>query len=197
MKGIANKLFSRRLRGVLAGCALVLLGPVYVVWQHAQAPTQLWLATANGDASRVRLLLNCGADVNALLDPDYHFLWRDQDGQDIYGKAYTRRYWTPLATAASAGDTRIVRLLLRRGADVNEKGLGFCGEGGDSFELETPLYWAATQGHADTVRLLLQGGANVNTVKTPDVSDASDPPAPQRLEVIHLLKQAESNGVTR
>lgn len=137
MKGGANRSFIRRIRGVLVGCAIVLVSSAYVIWQHTQAPTQLWIAIANGDASRIRLLLNYGVDVNAQVDPDYHFPWGDQDGQDIYGKSYTRRYWTPLTTAASAGDTRIVRLLLRRGADVNEKGLGFCGEGGDSFDLES------------------------------------------------------------
>lgn len=73
---------------------------------------------------------------------------------------------------------------------MNEKGLGFCGEGGDSFDLETPLNWAATQGHADIVRLLLEQGANINTIKISDVIAASGIPRLQRLEVIRLLEQA-------
>lgn len=197
MKGKANRYTVRRLRGIFVGCVLALVGSAYLVWQRTQAPTQLWLATVKGDASRIQQLLNYGADVNAQLDPDYCFPWGDQDGRDIYGKSYTRRYWTPLATAASAGDKRIVRLLLSRGADVNEKGLGFCGEGGDSFDLETPLNWAATQGHPDIVRLLLQRGADVNTVKISDVNDVSDTPRPQRQAVIRLLTQAESRGVAQ
>ena len=195
MTGRINRFVSRRFCGICVGCVLVLIGSIYVVWQRTEAPTQLWIATAKGDASRTRLLLNCGADVNAQFDPDYHFPWGDQDGQDVYGTSYTRRYWTPLATAASVGDTRMVRLLLRRGGDMNEKGLGFCGEGGDSFELETPLSWAATRGHADIVRLLLRGGADVNTVKISNVSDASDTPHSQRLEIIQLLKRAGNKGV--
>ena len=189
MRVIINRLFSRRARSIFAGCLLAAVGFTCVIWQHTQASTQLWIATVNGNASRVRLLLNCGADVNAQVDPDYHFPWGDQDGQDIYGKSYTRRYWTPLATAASAGDTRIVRLLLSQGANVNEKGLGFYGEGGDSFELETPLNWAATQGHLEIVRLLLQRGADMNSVKISDVTAEADVPLPQRLAVIRILKE--------
>ena len=190
MKGRAGKFFRRRICGIFAGCALTLIGSAYVVWQRAHAPAHLWMATIEGDTRRMRILLNFGADVNAQFDPDYHFLWGDTDGQDIYGKAYTRRYWRPLATTASAGDTRVVRLLLSRGADVNEKGLSFCGEGGDSFDLETPLNWAATQGHADIVRLLLERGADINTIKISDVIAASDIPRLQRLEVIRLPEQA-------
>lgn len=124
MKGRASKSFSRRIFGIFAGCALTLIGSAYVVWQRAYAPAQLWMATIEGDTRRMRILLNFGADVNAQFDPDYHFLWGDPDGRDIYGKAYTRRYWRPLATAASAGDTRVVRLLRRQGSRCERKRAG-------------------------------------------------------------------------
>ncbi|XP_022808803.1 uncharacterized protein LOC111345789, partial [Stylophora pistillata] len=55
-----------------------------------------------------------------------------------------------LAHAASNGDTRVARLLIKNGADVNKEGE------------ETPLTAAAQNGHTDMVRLLIENGADVN-----------------------------------
>jgi hypothetical protein len=58
----------------------------------------------------------------------------------------------PLFEAAVSGHTRITRMLLAAGADVNVRvGPGY-----------TPLYNAAYQGHSEVVKLLIQSGAEVN-----------------------------------
>lgn len=64
---------------------------------------------------------------------------------------------TPLHSAAAAGHTKIVKMLLEHGADANirEQG-GF-----------TPLHAAAQNGDVETIRALLLGGADL-TIKSED-----------------------------
>jgi ankyrin repeat protein len=56
-------------------------------------------AATSGDVTRVRQLLDRGADVNSVTNGRYP--------------------WTPLMHAAFRGNTDVVRLLLERGADLN------------------------------------------------------------------------------
>jgi ankyrin repeat protein len=60
---------------------------------------------------------------------------------------------TVLMTAARAGHTETVKLLLAAGAKPDTP---------EDFHGETALIWAAAENHADTVRALLAGGADVN-----------------------------------
>lgn len=57
--------------------------------------------------------------------------------------------WSPLHYAASAGNTEMAELLLKKGADVNARTLRGI----------TPLYMAAREGHTETVKLLLKAKA--------------------------------------
>ncbi|KAI1178032.1 hypothetical protein F4777DRAFT_139740 [Nemania sp. FL0916] len=61
---------------------------------------------------------------------------------------------TALYTAAENGNEDAVRLLISRGADVNEPNVRNL----------TPLHAAAEKGHENTVRLLVSGGADVNAL---------------------------------
>jgi ankyrin repeat protein len=62
------------------------------------------------------------------------------------------RHRTALALASKYGYSEIVQILLRAGADVNEKDVnGF-----------TALMLSAYSGHADVVKILLEAGADVN-----------------------------------
>ena len=91
----------------------------------------MWSAF-RGDTDAMELLLNAGADPNA---------------ESFLG--------TPMSQAAWADQVKATRLLLDRGAQVNQKGHG------DSF---TPLHWAASTEKSDTrlVDLLVKRGANPN-----------------------------------
>jgi len=67
---------------------------------------------------------------------------------------------SPLFEAAVSGHTRIARMLLSAGADVNTKvGPGY-----------TAVYNSAFNGHADTVRLLAESNADVNSTTADEFS---------------------------
>jgi uncharacterized protein len=94
--------------------------------------TALGLAAFFGHLPVVRLLLESGADANAI-------------GRNP-GK------YTPLTGAVTAGRADVVAELLRCGADAHYRyGAGY-----------TPLHVAAASGNADIVRLLLEAGADAD-----------------------------------
>ena len=61
-----------------------------------------------------------------------------------------------LIEAADKGNLRVVKKMIRKGADVNGRGKN----------KTTALHHAAQNGHADVVKVLLQNGAKVNAVTT-------------------------------
>ncbi|EIT77782.1 ankyrin repeat protein [Aspergillus oryzae 100-8] len=65
------------------------------------------------------------------------------------------RGWTPLIYAASLGHKDVVRLLLEKGADLDND---------DHPYGRTPVIWAAMNGHEDVVGLLLEKGARLDLV---------------------------------
>ena len=95
-------------------------------------------AIKHGDVAAVRHWLADGGDVHAC---DHH-------------------HRSPLAMAASAGHTPIIRLLLDAGAEVNERWPDW----------STPLVLAAMSGSAKAVALLLRRGARADAGGKP-VSD--------------------------
>jgi uncharacterized protein len=100
----------------------------------AGATALMWAA---GDVSKVKLLVDRGAKVNA----------RSKDGRGAIHIA-----------ARQHGTVDIVRLLLDKGVDVNDKdALG-----------GTPLMLAAEAGDLDTVKLLVDRGADVLHRARPD-----------------------------
>ena len=91
----------------------------------------IWSAAAAGDVEALNTHLAKGADV--------HF--KD--------KAFGI---TPLTSAALFGKSETAELLIKKGADVNQKNR----DGG------TALHGAAFLGHADVARLLIENGADIN-----------------------------------
>lgn len=90
-------------------------------------------ASAGGHASIVQMLLEHGADVNAI-------------------GTYTSHRHSALQSACKEGHVEIARSLLQYGANVND----------DNFVSDTPLSLACEKGHEEIVRILLQNDADIN-----------------------------------
>jgi uncharacterized protein len=130
--------------------------------------TPLMTAVDNGHADVAKLLLDRGADVNARETGSGQtaLMWAAANkSTDIVtllldhgadARARSTRGFTPLLFAAQQGEVESGRLLLRAGADVNDRG------GNDR---KTALIVAAASGHSNFATLLLDSGAN------PDLSD--------------------------
>jgi len=101
-------------------------------------------AATVGDAGQVRALLDKGADP---------------DSADV-------QKWTALMAASAGGHRAVVKMLLDRGAKVNERRRGFpyvTTELGSRYPFgHTALMGACSFGDPETVRLLLAAGAGVN-----------------------------------
>lgn len=92
----------------------------------------LQLASINGNAVMLKLLLEHGADANQKLSTTGD---------------------TSLMMAARTGVPEAIRVLLDAGAEVNAV---------ESWSGTTALMWAATEGHTEAVKLLLAAGADAD-----------------------------------
>jgi ankyrin repeat protein len=127
-------------------------------------PAALAIASLNGSAEQVRMLLGAGADPNANNGHALHEAARGcyrRDNTEIIRllleggatpKVKTDGEYTPLHRAASLCPPEAVHLLLRHGADPNAPDLNRA----------TPLMNAASSGKLESLRLLLAAGADVN-----------------------------------
>ena len=91
-------------------------------------------AAREGDADRVRKLLDAGADV------------------DVRNANKGRLQYTPLHWAAFNGHLEIAEILISRGADLDAEDPTY----------STPLYLAVEWGHPKVVEFLISKGAEVN-----------------------------------
>lgn len=135
----------------------------------------MW-AAYRGDAAIMQLLVDAGADVNAaggLGTPLSQAAWADRTaaarwlierGANVNQVSHLDGY-TPLHWAASteSSDAKLVKLLLKRGANPNAEG----GAHIDAFMdvPQTPLMLARRRGETDVLAALLSAGA---TNETPD-----------------------------
>jgi len=109
--------------------------------------TALMIAAKRGFSNIVKILLENGADPNAVISPP-------TDPAQTY---------TALHTAAQESNNEIIALLIKSGANVNvATGYG-----------ETPLISAALYGNESTVNVLLKHGADKEMV-TNDRKNAAD-----------------------
>lgn len=126
----------------------------------------LHVATRNGNMHHVKMLLEQGADINAVFERKTALYLAAGRGdleivKLLHNKGASVQGWPgpnwvrpPLQSAAKHGRLRMVQLLLRKGADVNA-GLGYISE--------TALYEASKNGHAAVVECLLDVGARPHT----------------------------------
>jgi len=116
-------------------------------------------AASEGNLQSIRALLTAGADVNG----------RSPNGR------------TALMTAALAGNTQVVDLLLANGANPNIT---------DYKEGRTALIIAAEGGHTEVARSLLKAGADPNSKDRLGETAMSNAQRLNRVQIGRLLKQA-------
>ena len=102
--------------------------------KNAPQSHNLWKASADGNLSAIKNALENGSDLNAL-DPQFGI--------------------PPLGWAAISGQTKAVKLLLEKGAKIDDR----------HRDGSTALHGAAFLGRAETVKLLLDKGADINIRK--------------------------------
>lgn len=144
--------------------ALLISKGAYLNVKDNKGATPLHWAVANGNFGLTKLLVEKGADVNAIVKRD-----RALEGT------------TPLIFAVANGDTKTMSLLISKGADVNKpdkKG-------------QTPLHIAAGFDQALAAKLLLEKGATIdmkdNEGKTP-LSIATKKDQKQIIELLHRYR---------
>jgi ankyrin repeat protein len=123
----------------------------------------LALASTNGNAAIVKLLVDAGADVNATMTGGETVLMLASRSGNVDAvkallasgartQARERHSQTALMWAAAEGNTAVVRLLIEMGADINATlNSGF-----------TAFFLAVREGRLDTVRTFLDAGIDVN-----------------------------------
>jgi len=114
-----------------------------------------------GDERSVEILLSRGADPDG---------WKDWETDSIGGR-YGDEFSSPMALAASRGHVAIIELLLKSGANIDQKE----GEG------DTPLSVAIWSGQKESVSVLIERGA--------------DPTVPLVLRSLERSTNAEIKGI--
>ena len=135
--------------------------------------TILYTATESGNTEIVKLLLENGADVDAVVD------YGQQDG-------------TPLIKASFDGHAKIAEILLEAGADIEATN-------DNMFEFEpgpTALFYATSNGHADVVRILLNYGANTEHTDYSGNTPLMEASSLGHNEIVKLLLDSEAQNNT-
>ena len=110
--------------------------------RHENDKTALHAAVSSNNIRCVELLLDAGADVNIDIPLG--------ESEDIFDP-WSNEYCSVLSLASYRGYNDIVKLLLKKGANVNE-----------IKKKRNGLFEASERGHYDTMELLIQAGADVN-----------------------------------
>lgn len=135
----------------------VIFESIYKYMEKERDINPIIIDRTNKTIVALKILLNCGADVNE------HCFQRNGGECGPTGANVIPFFcrgdqeWTPLVYAAYLGNIDIVRYLVSCGANVNPH------PNVEMRPLMTPLMYAAKHGDYDMVKYLVDNGANVNT----------------------------------
>ena len=120
----------------------------------SRVPSEIILATANGDAATVRSWLESGGDANQDLPDDYRWIidqgdrFEDSDDEEnISGQRL-------LAVATEHDHCDLIRILIAHGAELDHE-FYICGDE------STALHFAVDERLEDAAKLLIESGADV------------------------------------
>ena len=116
-----------------------------------------------------KLLVDANADIHARVLED-----------ESYPNVEPPDNFTPLMVAAEGGSVDVVKLLLDRGANVNDH---------DDIWQSSPLIEASREGHWPVVRLLLQRGADPSYSNENGYTALIEAAASSRIYVVQILLQ--------
>ena len=155
-------LSTYRIQIIVALFVTIMIGVTAGTWRYGRLHQDFIKAVRTGDATTVQSLLAEGADPNL---QDALSVTNQPWYTNLLNRLLQRQTPPPdvpptmLVLAEERGDIKVVKLLIRYGANINARD-----QNGD-----TPLTYSARQGSKATVKLLLDAGANPNL---PGVDDA-------------------------
>lgn len=153
---------------------LTLRNPVPVM--HA---TPLFFAVVNGHINTINVLLENGVNINCSQGYiDIDALAKRYHWKTIPKYTMKELEFPPLNFAAYVGNFDTVKFLVKKGAEVNQKGY-------NSF---TPFLSASMGGHTNIMKFLLEKGANSSALGKPFKDGSNDGPSE------NALMLAASNG---
>jgi len=152
---------------------------------------QLIVAARDGNLSKVKSLINKGANVNAMFNVVASSMFEGFDPKNP-GSADPKHIlgMTALMVAAEEGYTDIAKVLIDSGADVNMR------KGGRN-QGYTALMIAVENGHTEIVKLLLKAGADVNakTGYYPHITAIDIAKSRGYTDIVNILKTAGAGGI--
>lgn len=134
----------------------------------------------------VKFMLDKGCFINGIFEGDnsLNITIRHKDTLSAYfllerGISYTPdvELNSPLAVAADAGNFKMLKILLDKGADINHKGNN----------LETSLNLIACSGSAEMIEFLIQNGAKVNSLSSLGYSPLHNATSCGNIDAIKIL----------
>jgi len=203
-RNILHLLADARISDTLALCNLIKIfldagADVNAVDVDGNTPLMKFVKESNTSLSPVQMLINAGTNLN-IMDNNGHTALAYAINEQPHSAMpefvmallqktdSVRSEYAPLIWACHAGEMEILRLLIKKGVNVNYVDENLYNE------FSTPLIYAAAAGQTEVVKLLIQNRVNVNTWgRTHHVTPLMFAAGNGHVEVVKALLAAKAN----